>query len=120
MVEIIHKAPDEKFCSECGAIIRAKAEICPRCGVRQIPTFVYGQTINSCHIGARKSRLVAALLALFLGSLGSHKFYLGKVGQGIIYLLFSWTAIPFFISLIEGILLLSMREETFHARYDRC
>lgn len=29
------KGPDEKYCYECGAIIRAKAEICPKCGVRQ-------------------------------------------------------------------------------------
>jgi hypothetical protein len=27
---------DEKYCSECGEIIRSKAEICPKCGVRQI------------------------------------------------------------------------------------
>ena len=26
---------DEKTCKECGAAIRAKAEICPKCGVRQ-------------------------------------------------------------------------------------
>jgi hypothetical protein len=29
------KGPDEKFCHECGAVIRARAEICPGCGVRQ-------------------------------------------------------------------------------------
>jgi DNA-directed RNA polymerase subunit RPC12/RpoP len=29
------KRPDEKHCVECGAIIRAKAELCPKCGVRQ-------------------------------------------------------------------------------------
>jgi len=29
------KGADEKFCSECGEIIRVKAEICPKCGVRQ-------------------------------------------------------------------------------------
>jgi len=32
----IEKRPDEKFCTECGAVINAKAEICPKCGVRQI------------------------------------------------------------------------------------
>ena len=31
------KTADEKFCSECGEIIRLKAEICPKCGVRQLP-----------------------------------------------------------------------------------
>lgn len=30
------KGPDEKHCHECGEIIRAKAEICPKCGVRQL------------------------------------------------------------------------------------
>ena len=32
------KSPDEKFCFECGAVIRARAEICPKCGVRQTAT----------------------------------------------------------------------------------
>ncbi|MDR2637478.1 MAG: zinc-ribbon domain-containing protein, partial [Zoogloeaceae bacterium] len=36
MSESTTKAIDEKFCSECGAIIKAKAEICPKCGVRQM------------------------------------------------------------------------------------
>lgn len=31
------KSIDEKFCGECGEIIRLKAEICPKCGVRQMP-----------------------------------------------------------------------------------
>ncbi len=31
------KTADEKFCSECGEIIKVKAEICPCCGVRQLP-----------------------------------------------------------------------------------
>ena len=29
------KEADEIFCSECGEIIKQKAEICPMCGVRQ-------------------------------------------------------------------------------------
>jgi len=33
-----------------------------------------------------KSRLAAALLAFFLGGLGIHRFYVGKVGTGILYL----------------------------------
>lgn len=33
-----------------------------------------------------KSRLVAGLLCFFLGLLGIHRFYVGKVGTGILYL----------------------------------
>ena len=32
------KANDEKYCSECGQLINIKAEICPKCGVRQVIT----------------------------------------------------------------------------------
>ncbi|HBA63907.1 MAG TPA: NINE protein [Lachnospiraceae bacterium] len=34
-----------------------------------------------------KSRLIATLLCLFLGCLGIHRFYVGKVGTGIIWFL---------------------------------
>ena len=34
-----------------------------------------------------KSRLAALLLCLFLGELGIHRFYVGKVGTGILWLL---------------------------------
>ncbi|MCL1790756.1 MAG: TM2 domain-containing protein [Peptococcaceae bacterium] len=34
-----------------------------------------------------KSRLVALLLCFFLGVLGIHRFYVGKTGTGIIWIL---------------------------------
>jgi len=64
-----------------------------------------------------KSRVVAALLAFLLGWIGVHKFYLGQIGWGIIYLLFSWTFIPFFVSIIEGILYLLSTERAFALKY---
>jgi hypothetical protein len=33
-----------------------------------------------------KSKLAAVLFAFFLGSFGFHKFYLGKIGMGVLYL----------------------------------
>lgn len=113
MTEAVQKAADEKFCSECGAIIKAKAEICPKCGVRQSapPNSLAAVAPNG------KSKLAAALFALLLGGIGIHKFYLGSVGWGIVYLLFCWTFIPAIIGFIEGILLLVMSESDFNKKY---
>jgi TM2 domain-containing membrane protein YozV len=107
------KAVDEKFCGDCGEIIKAKAEICPKCGIRQS-----APKLTPCalvHNG--KSKIAAALLALFLGGIGVHKFYLGQVGLGILYLLFCWTFIPSIIAFVEFIILLTMSDEAFDRKY---
>jgi TM2 domain-containing membrane protein YozV len=64
-----------------------------------------------------KNKVVAALLAIFLGGIGIHKFYLGKVGWGIMYLIFCWTWIPMIVSFIEAIIYLTMSEKDFEAKY---
>ena len=64
-----------------------------------------------------RSRLVAALFALFLGWLGMHRFYLGRPLLGAFYLLFCWTFIPAFVSFFEAIGLLLMSEADFAANY---
>ncbi|MFZ6800881.1 NINE protein [Undibacterium sp. Di24W] len=109
------KTCDEKYCMDCGSLIKLKAEICPKCGVRQMAAPV------SSNIGAvapnGKSKIAAALFAIFLGWMGAHKFYLGSVGWGVVYLLFFWTGIPAFVSFIEFILLLTMSDEAFNQKY---
>ena len=59
-------------------------------------------------------RITAGVLAVIVGGLGVHKFYLGKIGLGIVYLLFCWTGIPSVIGLIEGILYLVKSDEEFN------
>lgn len=61
--------------------------------------------------------MTAALLAFFLGGFGGHKFYLGQVGLGILYLVFCWTFIPGVVALIEGIVYLSSSDADFAAKY---
>ena len=64
-----------------------------------------------------KSRIVAAILAFFLGGLGIHKFYLGQIGWGIIYLIFCWTFIPSIVAFIEFIIYLCTSDEDFAKKY---
>jgi TM2 domain-containing membrane protein YozV len=65
-----------------------------------------------------KNKTTAAIFALILGGLGIHKFYLGKSGPGILYILFCWTGIPSIIGFIEGIKLLCMNEDSFDQEYN--
>ena len=67
--------------------------------------------IHDTHNG--KSRVATALLALFVGGLGIHRFYMGQIGLGLIYLLFSWTLIPGLIAFCECIYLLCISDEQF-------
>ncbi|WP_306293532.1 TM2 domain-containing protein [Paenibacillus sp. 32352] len=64
-----------------------------------------------------KSKIVAGILAILLGGFGIHKFYLGRVGWGIVYLLFCWTYIPTLISLVEGIIYFASSDESFNMKY---
>jgi TM2 domain-containing membrane protein YozV len=101
-------AQNENFCRDCGAVIQSRAEICPKCGIRQ-----------KMPVGASsRNRTSAALFAFFLGGIGAHKFYLGQAGLGILYLLFCWTFIPAIVGLIEGVVYLSMSDASFAARYN--
>lgn len=64
-----------------------------------------------------KSRTLAAVLALFLGGLGIHKFYLGQIGWGVVYLVFVWTFVPMLAGAIEGIRYLLMSDKEFFEKY---
>lgn len=59
---------------------------------------VFAMQFNS----VKKNPSTAVLLALFLGGLGVHKFYVGQTGLGILYLLFCWTYIPAILGVIEA------------------
>jgi TM2 domain-containing membrane protein YozV len=74
----------------------------------------------------RKSRLIAAALAFFGGSLGIHKFYLDKVGPGFFYLfltfvIFSGVKFPFtfLLGLMDAVKLLSMNDKVFDEEYNQ-
>ena len=66
-----------------------------------------------------KQKVVAGILAILLGGLGIHHFYLGSIGAGVICLLLSCVGIGPILGLVEGIMLLIMKDEEFEARYNQ-
>lgn len=66
-----------------------------------------------------KNRFVALIFALFFGGFGLHKFYLGNIFAGIVYLIFSWTGIPFILGFVDVIILGTMDDGKFNAIYNR-
>ncbi len=94
----------KKFCKDCGAEINEKAEICPKCGVRQVNTV--SAAFSPKEGASEKSRTASLLLCFFLGVIGVHRFYVGKVGTGILWLLtlglFGIGALIDFIMIIVG------------------
>ncbi len=123
------------LCPQCGAPVNANAAKCEYCGAAiaqaapqqpayQQPTYqqtVYvQQPINAERANwPVKSKIVAGILAILLGGIGVHKFYLGKTGMGVLYLLFCWTGVPAILGLIDGIMLLVSSDENFMVKY-RC
>lgn len=72
---------------------------------------------NNSYVSSR-SKTTAGILGIFLGGFGIHKFYLGKTGQGILYLLFCWSYIPSIVGFIEGIIYLTQSDQEFNDRYN--
>lgn len=97
-----------KFCRHCGARIPEAAIICTACGCQvenmkqqEQPNIVINNTNTNANVNANmngrhgygyymgrpKNKWVAFILCFLLGYLGAHKFYEGKTGAGILYLL---------------------------------
>ncbi|GHG31750.1 TM2 domain-containing protein [Deinococcus indicus] len=51
----------------------------------------------------KKDKTTYLILALLLGGLGVHQFYVGNTTAGVLYLLFCWTFIPAILALIDAI-----------------
>jgi TM2 domain-containing membrane protein YozV len=69
------------FCPSCGAATNPQAAICIKCGVNlENITSSKPKAVGNV---SPKSRLVVVLLAFFVGQLGIHRFYVGKIGSGI-------------------------------------
>jgi len=91
-------ATPTKFCKFCGQTVAMDAMLCTHCG-RQIEEMRYSGATpppsvvvhnvnnNTMGMGRRKDKWVAFLLCLFLGAIGAHRFYEGKIATGILWML---------------------------------
>ncbi len=50
----------------------------------------------------KMNKTVAGILAMFLGTIGIHWFYMGKWKRGLVYLLFFWTGVPTILGILDG------------------
>lgn len=140
------------YCTNCGNSVDRRAVICPRCGVapwrgkKHCPNCAHetdpnqavclncgvalpGQDIPGVSAGIDQRKLTAGLLAIFLGALGIHKFYLGYKEEAIIMLVVSIggyfvtcglaTSVMAVIGIIEGILYLTRSDTEFERVYIR-
>lgn len=105
------------YCQKCGGKISSSAGCVWCANDRRDTTYVHTDTV--AELIQKRNRYVATLLAFFLGWVGIHKFYLGRIGQGIVYVLFCWTFIPFLLGLIEGAIYLSMSDQSFNTKYNK-
>lgn len=84
------------YCPKCGQEISGSPDFCPHCGAR----------LREEADTSPKSRMAVTLLCIlpsFLAIHGIHRFYLGKIGTGILMLitfggLYIWTLIDFIMA----------------------
>lgn len=103
------------YCYKCGQSIDEEAVVCPFCGCAT-KNFEY---LSGRHVGSaakicgqkvsRKSRLVALLLCIFLGGIGVHRYYIGKIGTGVLW---TFTAGCFYIGWLIDIILIACGKMT--------
>lgn len=99
-------------CRYCGYIIPGMGRPAPNQFEQQI------NNIGTNFQTGKKDKIIALLLTFFFGWCGGQYFYLGKTSLGVICLLFCWTGIPYIWSYVYFIILLTMGEQQFNAKFN--
>jgi len=85
---------------------------------RQPGTYVAAPAVHN-----ERNKIVAALLAFFLGVFGVHRFYLGRIGSGVVMLILTCTVVGLLVTgiwaFIDFIRYLVMSDAEFNARYQQ-
>lgn len=123
-------AGPQKRCATCDRSIHRLAEICPHCGVRQMPPPAAAQASAPDPMGnsTNNNRMAAGICGILIGSLGVHKFILGYTTEGITMVLASLlggivtcgisTLVMSVIGIVEGVIYLTKSDEEFHEIYE--
>lgn len=107
------KGTGSAYCANCGGELIPNAVACMKCGVaadfgvEKTRSGNAGFTVADggwCPEG--KEKIVAILLAFFLGGFGIHNFYLGESKKGILRLLTCWFGLGGILALIDFIKML--------------
>lgn len=75
------KGNGNNYCSSCGGKTNENADVCINCGAG-----LNNKKIYSLNGSGGKSKLIAVLLCIFLGTLGIHRFYVGDNTKGFVIL----------------------------------
>ena len=67
------------YCQKCGVAMEREDRFCRKCGWDSAGPVIPANV-------SEKKRLAAALLCFLLGVFGVHRFYVGRVGSGLLWL----------------------------------
>ena len=129
-------------CPECGKQYSTQEKVnrvkCPYCGAETNVSYSDQQQSQWQQFGQQtartvddvfsngpsgRSRGIAGLLAILVGAIGVHYFYIGKTGAGVVFLLATLLScgllgvVTEIVSLIQGILFFTSTQEEFESRW---
>ena len=93
------------YCSNCGVKLSPDERFCHNCGVT-LKTDSTAQNQYTSAPNGQKSKFIAGILAILLGTLGIHNFYLGYTKKGVTQLLlfvFFLGFVSFIWGIVDGI-----------------